>query len=94
MASNDIDTIIAALKERYPPILVKQLQVAHPGADDDGLWFFKHTDSRFVVQLESSQGVFPFVVETDRHPEVGSATNLAEAVSLIESWLGLPGQNR
>ena len=90
MASRDIDNIIAALTDKHPRLEVHQLQVKHPGADDDGLWFFNHPDSQFEVQLESSYGSFPFLVETDRHDERGQATTLAEAEELLESWLGLP----
>jgi hypothetical protein len=88
-ASRDINTIIAALTAKHPRLDVHQLQVKHPGADDDGLWFFKHPDSQFEVQLESSSGTFPFLVETDRHCERGQATTIAEAVQLVESWLSL-----
>ena len=90
MASRDIDTIVAVLTARHPRLLVEQLRVKHPGADDDGIWFFNHPDSPFEVQLESSDGSFPFLVETDRHRERGLATTVAEAVELVESWLGLP----
>jgi len=38
----DIETVIAILKRTYPSIAVQQLPVTHAGADDDGLWFFRH----------------------------------------------------
>ncbi|MBW3599536.1 MAG: hypothetical protein KY475_19965 [Planctomycetes bacterium] len=90
MASRDIETIIGALTKKHPQLRVEQLQVKHPGADDDGIWFFNHPDSEFDVQLESSFGTFPFVVETDRHDERGQATTVQEATQLVEDWLGLP----
>jgi hypothetical protein len=86
----DIDTIISTLKERHPLLQVEQLQVKFPGVDDDGIWFFSHPESRYRVQLESSYGVFPFIVEGDDPKEVGRAGTLAEAVRLLESWLRLP----
>ena len=89
MAIRDIDTVIAAATAKHPKLRVEQLKVKHPGADDDGLWFFNHPDSQFEVQLESSYGTFPFLVETDRHNERGQASTVAEAVELLESWLGL-----
>jgi hypothetical protein len=88
MVSRDIEDIIAALNAKHPRISVRQLNVKYPG-DDDGLWFFRHPDSEFEVQLESSFGVFPFLVETDRHNERGQATTITEAVELAESWLGM-----
>ncbi len=61
----DIDAIIKALSLAHPELLVEQLQVLHPGSDDDGLWFFRHPASRYEVQLESSAGMCPFLFETD-----------------------------
>ena len=90
MASRDIDTIVVALTASHPRLRVEQLKVKHPGADDDGVWFFTHPDSRFEVQLESSDGSCPFLVESDRHDERGRATTVAEAVERVECWLGLP----
>jgi hypothetical protein len=37
----DIDHIIERLKAELPGVQITQLQVAHPGADDDGLWFIR-----------------------------------------------------
>ena len=88
MPSHDIDAITATLRLTHPLIRVRQLVVSHPGADDDGIWFFTHPDSEFEVQLESSGGTFPFLVETDRHNDRGSAQSVAQAVHLIEAWLG------
>jgi hypothetical protein len=89
METRDIDTVIAAATAKHPKLSVEPLKAKHPCADDDGLWFFLHPDSQFQVQLESSYGTFPFLVETDRHNERGQASTIAEAVELIESWLGL-----
>jgi hypothetical protein len=89
MAMRDIDTIIAAATAKHPRLTVEQLKVKHPGADDDGIWFFNHPESEFEVQLESSYGTFPFLVGTDRHDERGEASTVDEAIVLIESWLGL-----
>ncbi len=90
MATRDIDTIIAHMTAKHPRLHVEQLKVKHPGADDDGLWFFNHPDSTFEVQLESSHGTFPFVVETNRHTECARAYTVIEAIELIEGWLGIP----
>jgi hypothetical protein len=91
MASRDIDNIIAVLTAKHPQLSVHQLKGKRPG-DDDGLWFFRHPDSEFEVQLESSYGSFPFLVETDRHDERGNAGTIAEVVELVESWLGLSAE--
>ena len=39
--ARDIDQIIERLKTEIPSVQVTQLQVTHPGADDDGLWFIR-----------------------------------------------------
>lgn len=87
----DIDTIISALLDLHPQIKVEQLQVKY-AADDDGLWFFSHPDSRFEVQLESSYGVCPFIFETDEHHNCLEANTCDEAVMLVEHGLGLKRQ--
>jgi len=39
--SRNIDHIIERLKTELPGVQVTQMQVAHPGADDGGLWFVR-----------------------------------------------------
>jgi len=85
----DIDNIIALLAQQLPSIQSEQLKVAHPGADDDGLWFFRERSSSFEVQLESSSGNCPFLFETTEHPRSLTANSVAEAVQFVVSGLGL-----
>ena len=59
----DIDQIIASVKEQIPNVQIEQLRVTHP-ADDDGLWWFR-VPNRSEVQVESSTGNCPFLIETD-----------------------------
>lgn len=40
----DIDFIIEQLTASVPGIRIEQLRVAHPGVDDDGLWFINIPD--------------------------------------------------
>jgi len=61
----DIDQIIEQLKAELPGIEVTQLQVAHPGADDDGVWFIRIPGGDGEVQIESSNGNCPFLIESD-----------------------------
>jgi hypothetical protein len=61
----DVDRIIKLVKEICPAVAVSQLRVVHPGADDDGLWYFDQPASEFQVQIESPNGMCPFLVETD-----------------------------
>jgi hypothetical protein len=67
MAMRDIDQVIQSMTKICPTVRVSKLGVSHPGADDDGIWFFKQSGSDFEVQLESPTGMCPFLVETDEN---------------------------
>jgi hypothetical protein len=85
----DIDKIVAALLKTHPQLLIEQLRVAHPGADDDGIWFIEHPAASGAVQLESWTGNCPFIVESDRNADVHHATTVLQAVSIVTALLGL-----
>jgi hypothetical protein len=89
MSKRDIEIIINTLVEQFPAIKSQQLQVKHPGADDDGLWFFRHPDSPHEVQLESSSGICPFLFESTEHGHAYEAATIQAAVSLVATGLGL-----
>jgi hypothetical protein len=59
---------------------VQQLRVSHPGADDDGLWYFGQPASEFQVQIESPDGMCPFRVETDENDERLTGRSVEETV--------------
>src|ERR671920_463940 len=80
--TRDIDKLIRELERSSPEVAVEQLRVKHPGADDDGLWFFRHPTSSNEVQVESSTGALPFLIESDREPPAQVET-LREAVSVV-----------
>lgn len=85
----DIDKIIESLSSTYPALAHEQLRVLHPGADDSGLWFFRHPGSTFEVQLESPTGDCPFLYETDELHAPVQAGTVEEAISLVAAGLGL-----
>jgi hypothetical protein len=85
----DIDVIIQQLQLSHPEIHAEQLRVAHPGVDDDGLWFFKHPVSGVEVQLESSTGSCPFVVESTGSALRPTAATVQQAVALVLGGFGL-----
>ncbi len=85
----DIDAIIKALTAAHPEIVAEQLRVSHPGADDDGLWFFRHPASAYEVQLESPVGACPFLFETDANGSSVTADTVAEAIALVAGGLGI-----
>jgi hypothetical protein len=89
MSKRDIEQIINTLAEQFPAIQSEQLKVKHPGADDDGLWFFMHPDSPHEVQLESSSGMCPFLFESTEHGQAYEAATIQAAVSFVAAGLGL-----
>jgi len=62
--ARDIDMVIERVRALHPDATVEQLKVTSP-ADDDGLWFFRLPGGRKEIQVESSTGAAPFVVEHD-----------------------------
>lgn len=86
MGNRDIDIFISEFIGRYPQVESWQLEVMHP-ADDDGIWYFQAGNIRFHV--ESSDGNFPFVVESNIDSNFISVLTLEHLYSLLESGLGL-----
>jgi hypothetical protein len=72
----DVDQIIERVKQRFSAVEVDQLRVSHE-ADDNGIWFFSLPPSRKEIQIESSNGMCPFVVEHD-----GMLTTATEALGV------------
>lgn len=86
--ARDIDRIVQEVRERLPEVVVEQLQVPHP-ADDDGLWFFSLPGIGKNIQIESSLGECPFIVETDEQSshEALRAVTVFETVSYVVDYL-------
>jgi len=74
----------------HPTVTVEQLKVLHPGADDDGLWFFSQPESPFEVQIESSNGTCPFLIETDETDERLTTNSVEETVQTLSVLLHFP----
>ncbi len=85
----DIDAIIARLHLTHPDVSAAQLTVSHPGADDDGLWFFRHPVTDIEVQLESSTGTCPFLFERSGSPDRLIVGNVEQAVAFVVAGLGV-----
>ena len=80
----DIDLVIERLIADIPYIHIDQLKVAHPGADDDGLWLIHIPDRVEEVQLESSLGSCPFLIESDFSDERFHAQSVEDAVTTVK----------
>lgn len=75
----DIDIVIERVRSEHPAIVVEQLKVAHPKADDNGLWFFRLPPDKKEIQVESSTGSAPFVIEGDAIAIRGASVDEASA---------------
>ena len=85
----DVDQIVRLIQSVYPVVKVEQFKVHHPGADNDGIWFFEHPGSEFEVQIESSNGMCPFVIETDESDARFAAKSIEETVQTLIKLLHL-----
>jgi hypothetical protein len=80
----DIDLIIERLTASIPGIHIEQLRVRHPGVDDNGLWFINIPDQKGEVQIESSIGMCPFLVESDLSNERSYGNTVEDVVATIK----------
>ena len=87
----DIEEIALKVQREMPEITSEQLAVKHPGADDDGLWFFRNPLTGSEVQLESASGNCPFLFESSHSDIRTVASDVQQAVELIVTGLGLRG---
>jgi hypothetical protein len=62
--ARDIERVIELVRTRFPDVNVVQWQKLRPG-DDDGLWWFRLANIDKDIQLESSSGACPFLIEHD-----------------------------
>jgi hypothetical protein len=84
----DIDQVIQQVRRRYPDVKVDQHLYVWP-ADDEGLWWFSLPHVNKNIQVESSYGNCPFIVETDElnSHQARTAATVEEAVGFIEEFL-------
>ena len=82
--ARDVDRIIERLNAEIPGVQVTQLPVAHPGADDEGLWFIKISGRLQEVQIESSYGRCPFLIESDFSDERLQGLTVDQVVSTVK----------
>jgi hypothetical protein len=84
----DIEAIALQLSAWRPDVVFEQLPVKHPGADDDGVWFVRLPENPVEVQLESSTGTCPFLVEFSNSTERFSAPSVGDAFLAVLRGLG------
>jgi hypothetical protein len=84
----DIDLIVGRLLADIPGIHVAQLKVAHLG-DDDGLWLINVPNEEATVQIESSGGSCPFLIESDFNDDRSSGHSIEETVRAVKQLFAL-----
>jgi len=84
----DIEQLTDALRRAYPEITIEQPRVAHTDADDQGVWYVNHPRAFTEVQVESSTGDVPFLIESDLAPPM-LARAVDDAVRIVTERLGL-----
>ena len=82
-----VEQLIAAIKAALPGVQVKQLQTSLP-ADDDGLWFVTHPTADVEVNLESSTGEFPFLIENSRNDTRITTNDIEETIVALKWTFG------
>ena len=85
----DVDEVIERIRRGHTSVSVRQLKVLHPGMDNDGVWFFHHPQGEFEVQIESSTGMCPFLIETDENHRRFTAKTVERTVELVTQSLSL-----
>jgi hypothetical protein len=84
----DVDRVIELVRAAVPDVIWSQLQVKYP-ADDDGLWFFHLPGQRpGKVQIESSSGMCPFLIEGDTTTERFNGGTPEETARIVLNLLG------
>jgi len=83
----DIDQVIFKIKNICSTTRVRQLKVSHARADDDGIWFFEQPNNEFEVQLESPNGMCPFLIETDENDKRITTVSVEETVATLTRLL-------
>jgi hypothetical protein len=81
-----IDEVIDALRDLLPAISIEQLKVKYP-SDDDGLWFVNHPGANSEVNIESSTGEYPLLIETN--DDSFTTHNLQETITAVVRGLGV-----
>ena len=82
----ELEQIIERVTTLLPEVRWEQSPVAHP-SDDSGLWFFRLPGRKGEVQIESSTGTCPSLIEWDGNDARQVSATVEEVVSIVVRWL-------
>ena len=84
----DVGTIVARVRDVFPDMVVQQLSVTHP-TDDDGIWYFHRPEAPDDdIQIESSYGLCPFLIEDSRSSLARRGETVSDVVRMICEHFG------
>jgi hypothetical protein len=86
---SDIDQITESLRTEVPGTEVAQLQVTHPGTDDNGVWFITIPGRDGEVQIESSNGGPILIGDTAYMHPLKFGTNVYRQAEREQTWTNL-----
>ncbi|MBK8725181.1 MAG: hypothetical protein IPL96_03750 [Holophagaceae bacterium] len=92
----EIDQVIERVAKQVPNVRVDQEQGTHPG-DDDGLWRFYLAKPGPDIQIESSTGACPFLIETsfdESSAEALKGSFIEETAALVVTFLKAAAEGR
>lgn len=84
--ARDIEKIVEEVRRLVPAVQVVQMHKCHP-ADDDGLWWFRLPGLKPDIQIESSTGNCPFLIENTLTQTRLTAKTVEEVVDAVTSYL-------
>ncbi len=93
----DIDRIIEQVKILLPEAkVIQEPKHNHAAYYDNGIWYFSLPAIRTDIQIESTYGECPFVVETNEQSsrEALKASTVEEAIRLIVEYLSAASEGR
>jgi len=76
---------MAAVGQALPDCLITQEAAYLPTTHDDGIWYFNLPGMEHSVQIESSDGMCPFLLETEdaSGPTARTFASVNETVEVI-----------
>jgi hypothetical protein len=89
----DISKIIRRMHAKSSSLKVELPRVPHPGAEEQAVWKFTQPPNPLVIQIESPDGMCPFLIESSQGSSRLVGTSVPEVVDLICQLLKFPSSS-